>query len=143
MRYRLPSPFEEIEHTADVGIEVTGADPAEAYARAALAMSGLMAGGGEVEPVEERRLEAEGEDRAALLVDFCRQALDRFYVERLLLAEVEIDSVSETAIAARGWFGPFDPDRHAEGVDLKAVTYGGARFEPADGGWRARLIFDI
>jgi SHS2 domain-containing protein len=32
---------------------------------------------------------------------------------------------------------------HGEGADVKAVTYGGARFEPNSDGWRARLIFDI
>ncbi|MGI5861083.1 MAG: archease [Myxococcales bacterium] len=143
MRYRLPSAFQELPHTADVGIEVAGEDLAELYARAALGMSQLLAGGGPIEAKHEQRLVAEGEDRAALLVDFCRQVLDRFFLGRSLLAEIEIDQLSESRIEARGWFGPFDPEAHAEGVDIKAVTYGGAEVEQVEEGWRARLVFDI
>jgi SHS2 domain-containing protein len=39
--------------------------------------------------------------------------------------------------------GSYDPERHAEGLDLKAVTRHGARFEQVDGGWRAAVVFDI
>ncbi len=143
MRYRQPSDYIELSHTADVGIEVAGQDLGELYARVALGMAQLMSGGGPVEPQQEQRLVAEGESRSALLVDLCRQVLDQFFVGRRLLAEIELDQLSETRIEARGWFGPFDPDAHAEGVDIKAVTYGGAAVEPAGEGWRARLIFDI
>lgn len=143
MRYANPSPYEELSHTADVGIVARGASPAEACARAALAMAQLQSGGGSVDAAVERGLHAEGEDRASLLVDFCRKVLDYFYGERLLLAAVEVDALDETRIDARGWFGRFDPERHAEGVDLKAVTYARAAVEQDDGGWRATLIFDI
>jgi SHS2 domain-containing protein len=143
MRYCLPSPYEELSHTADVGLEARGADAAEACARVALAMAQLQAGGGPVEPREERAIEARGEDRASLLVDFCRQVLARFYSERLLLAAVELEEIGETRARARAWFGPFDPERHGEGVDLKAVTYARAALEPSGDGWRATLIFDI
>jgi SHS2 domain-containing protein len=144
MRYRLPSPYRELPHTADVGIEVDGADLGETCARAALAMITLVAGGGAIEPSEERRIEAEGEDRASLLVDFCRRVLGLFFFERLLACELEIMEASEQRIVARAWAGPFDSERHAEGLDIKAVTYGGAALEPrSEGGFRARLIFDI
>jgi SHS2 domain-containing protein len=69
VRYGLPSPFEEIAHTADVGIRARGTDLGETFARAALAMSQLQAGGGEIKAEEQRDVEARGEDRAALLVD--------------------------------------------------------------------------
>jgi SHS2 domain-containing protein len=144
MRYRLPSPFTELAHTADAGLEAAGGDLAETLARAALGMSQLLAGGGSVDPVEEREVVARGEDRASLLVDLCRCVLQCFFLERLLLAELEVESASETEVRARGWFGPFDPERHAEGMDIKAVTYGQAALEPVEGGgFRARLIFDI
>ena len=56
-------------------------------------------------------------------------------------------SVSASPSRKRGagaprWFTKWDPAFHREGVDVKAVTYGGARFEPDGGGWRAQLIFD-
>ena len=143
MRYELPSPYEEVPHTADVGVRARGADLAEAYARTALAMAQLQAGGGPVELQEERRLEARGEDRASLLVDLCRQVLKAFWLDRRLLAALEIDSLSDTALSARAFFGRFDPELHGEGMDIKAVTYARAAVEPVAGGYEGTLIFDI
>src|SRR5690606_37924503 len=90
MRSEQPSPYEEISHTADAGVLATGADPQEAYARAVLAMAQLQSGGGPIAIQEQRTLEAKGQDRASLLVDFARQVLNRFFDERLLLGAVEI-----------------------------------------------------
>lgn len=140
---RLPSPFEEIAHTADVGVRARGEDLPETYARTALALAQLQAGGGAVEPAEERRIEAGGDDRASLLVDFCRQALRVFWLERKLLAAVEVESLSDTALTARAWFGRFDDERHAEGVDIKAVTYARAALKAVDGGFEGSVIVDI
>ena len=143
MRYGLPSAFEELAHTADVGVRARGAVLAEAYARTALAMAQLQAGGGALEPLEERELQARGEDRASLLVDLCRQVLRVFWLERRLLAALEVTSLSDTALTARAWLCPFDPERHGEGVDLKAVTYARAAMEAKEGGYEGTLIFDI
>jgi SHS2 domain-containing protein len=144
VRFGLPSPYEEIAHTADVGICVHGADLAETFARAALAMSQLQAGGGAIEPEAERRVEARGEDRAALLVDLCRQVLRAFFRERLLLAGLEFDSLGDTSLSARALLGRFDEARHGEGTDVKAVTYARAAVTPVEGqGFSATLIFDV
>jgi SHS2 domain-containing protein len=144
MRYRLPSPYEELPHTADVGIRASGSTLNEVFARAALAMAQLQAGGGPVEPLIARPIEAHAEDRASLLVDFCRQVLARFFDERLLLGMIEVDSVGATTARAVGWFAQFDPALHVEGADLKAVTYARSAVEPLPGGgFEATLIFDI
>ncbi len=144
MHYRLPSPYEELPHTADVGIRARGSTPEEVFARAALAMAQLQAGGGPIEPVIARGIDARAEDRASLLVDFCRQVLSRFFDERLLLGMIEVASVDQTTARAVGWFWRFDSTLHVEGADLKAVTYASAAVEPlAGGGLQATLIFDI
>lgn len=144
MRLALPSPYEELAHTADVGIRVTGASREEAMARAALAMAQLQAGGGPVDARVERPLRARGEDAAATLVDLCRQVLGVGYAERLLLGAIEVAAATDTEAWARGWFGPFDPVLHGEGTDIKAVTYARARLaETSPGTWEAVLVFDV
>jgi SHS2 domain-containing protein len=144
VRYRLPSPHAELAHTADVGVVVRGQDLAETYCRAALAMAQLQTGGGALTAEEERSIRAHGEDQASLLVDLCRQVLRAFHLDRRILAALEIDSLTSTDLVARGEFGRFDPDRHGEGMDLKAVTYARASVVPrAEGGFEASLIFDI
>ena len=39
--------------------------------------------------------------------------------------------------------GRWDPVRHAEGTDMKAVTWHAARFERAGTGWRAGVLLDV
>jgi protein archease len=146
MKFEAPSPYRELDHTADVAIEIEGTSEEEVYARAALALGQLLAGGEPMTQEVERTLEPAGHDRISQLVGLCRDALACFYDERLILCAIEVRL--GPPFAATGWFTHWDPARHQEGVDVKAVTYGGARFEPTGGPggaerWRARLIFDI
>ncbi len=40
-------------------------------------------------------------------------------------------------------FARYDPVRHAEGADVKAVTWHAARLEPEGDGWVAQAVLDI
>jgi SHS2 domain-containing protein len=141
MKIEAPVAYREIDHTADVAIEVTGAVEEEVYARAALALGQILAGGGPMTQEVERTLEPAGHDRVSQLVDLLRDVLAAFYDERLILCAIDVRL--GPPFAAIGWFARWDPALHGEGADVKAVTYGGACFEPDGEGWRARLIFDI
>jgi len=141
MKIEAPISYRELDHTADVAIEIYGAGEEEVYARAALALGQMLAGGGPMTQQVERTLEPAGHDRVSQLVGLCRDVLAAFYDERLILCAIDVRL--GPPFAATGWFTRWDPARHQEGVDVKAVTYGGARFEPEGDGWRARLIFDI
>jgi SHS2 domain-containing protein len=141
MKFEAPSPFAELDHTADVAIEVTGATEEEVYARAALALGQMLAGGGPLTQQVERTLEPAGHDRVSQLIGLLRDVLAAFYDERLILCAIDVRL--GPPFAATGWYTKWDPALHGEGVDVKAVTYGGARFEPVRDGWSARLIFDI
>jgi SHS2 domain-containing protein len=141
MKFEAPSPWRELDHTADIGVEVEGGSEEEVYARAALALGQMLAGGAELTQTVVRTLEPAGHDRVSQLIALLRDVLALFYDERLILAAIEVRV--GPPFAATGWFCRWDPARHGEGVDVKAVTYGGAEFAPHDHRWRARLIFDI
>jgi SHS2 domain-containing protein len=141
MKREAPSPYRELDHTADVAIEVDGATEEEVYARAALALGQILAGGGPMTQHVERTLEPAGHDRVSQLVGLLRDVLAEFYDERLILSAIDVRL--GPPFSAIGWFTHWNPAAHREGADVKAVTYGGARFEPTAHGWTARLIFDI
>ncbi len=144
MRYALPQPFEDLGHTADVGVRVRGATAEEALARLVLAFSALAAGGGEVLPEREERVAvAGGPDLAGTAVALLRELLYRLVTEALLPAACEIVRADEDGAEATIAFGRRDPERHAEGADLKAVTWHLARLAPEDGGWVGQAVFDI
>lgn len=144
MRFRHPSPYQDYPHTADVGIQVQGSSLEQTYARAALAMADLQAGGNSIEPLSRREFNAEGKDQVDTLVDLCRKILSCFFLESLLLGAIEIVEAAPNRVVARGFMGPFDPEKYAEGIDIKAVTYARAKLELVTGGkWEAVLIFDV
>ncbi len=146
MRYALPQPYEDLAHTADVGVRVRGATAEEALARLALALGTLLAGGGDAPPEREERLAVAGGPGAGLAgtaVALLRELLFRFATERLIPAEVEVHRAGEEGAEATVAFARYDPARHAEGVDVKAVTWHAARLEPEGGGWVAQAVLDI
>ncbi len=144
MRYALPQPYREIPHTADVGVEVEGATPEEALSRLVLALAALLAGGGAVEAEREEivSVEADG-DLARLAVTVLRELLFRFATERLVAASCEVRRLDGRGAEIAVGLGRWDPVLHAEGADVKAVTWHAASFERAGAGWRARVLLDV
>jgi len=144
VRYALPQPYEEIPHTADVGLAVRGSSPAEALSRLVLALGALLADGGEVPEAREEVLRASGgTDLAQTAVAALREVLFRFATRREIPCACEVRSFSPGEAELRLGVGLYDPVRHAEGVDVKAVTYHAARFEQDHSGWRAEVVLDI
>ncbi len=144
MRLRLPQPYEDLGHTADVGVRVRGATAEEALGRLALALGTLLSGGAPAPPGPDRRMAvAGGPGRAGTAVALLRELLFRFATERLLPAEIEVHRADEAGAEATVAFARWDPERHAEGADVKAVTWHAARLEPEGAGWIAQAILDV
>jgi len=144
VRLCLPQPFEDLGHVADVGVRVRGATAGEALARLVLAFASLAAGGGEVHAEREERLSVEGgPGLAGTAVALLRELLYRLAIEGILPAACEVHSVGEAGAEVSVAFGRRDPARHAEGLDLKAVTRHAARLEPEGAGWVGQVLFDV
>lgn len=144
MKYVLPQPFEDLGHTADVGVRVRGATAEEAIARLALALGSLLAAGDAPAPVREERVTAKGAGSlAGAAVALLRELLYRFATERLLPAAVEVHRLDPTGAEATVGFARWDPVRHAEGADVKAVTWHAARLEREGDGWLAQAVLDV
>lgn len=144
MRLALPQPYEEISHTADVGIAVRGETAEEALARLVLALSALLAGGAGVAPGGRETVRVEGgADLAQAAVAVLREVLFRFATRRVIPWAVEVRALSPGRAEVDLEVGPYDPERHAAGADVKAVTYHAARLAPSGDGWEARVLLDV
>ncbi|HEX9400414.1 MAG TPA: archease [Anaeromyxobacter sp.] len=145
VRLALPQPYEDLGHTADVGVRVRGASAEEALGRLALAFSTLVTGGERtVVPLREERLDvAGGPGLAGSAVAFLRELLFRLVTAREVATEIEVHAVDARCVVATVAFGRHDPERHAEGADVKAVTWHAARLEREGDGWVAQIILDI
>ncbi len=144
MRLALPQPWEEISHTADVGIAARGATPGEALCRLVLALGALLAGGGAVEEAgTETFTVSEGSDLAQTAVAVLREVLYRAVTRRAIPCACEVLWLRPGSARVALSSGPRDPVRHAEGADVKAVTWHEARLAPDGDGWRAQAILVV
>jgi len=143
-RYAYPAPYEELDHTADLGVVVRGDSVEAVAARLVLAFSHLLSGGAPVAEVERRTIVAAAGDSAAMIVDVLSELLYLFERERLLPSSVEIAQFeAKTEARLEVGFGRYDAALHAEGVVLKAVTLHEARVERDNGGFRGQIVFDV
>jgi SHS2 domain-containing protein len=136
-KYRL------LNHTADYGIHVFGADPKELFANAAFALSDLLTRVDMLKGSDTAELQVTGDDWSDLMVNWLRELLYFWSGKELLVKTVHVLSVSESKVAANVEFDPFDPNRHEIKAEIKAVTYHQIQVTGSSKGWEAKVIFDI
>jgi SHS2 domain-containing protein len=133
-----------IEHTGELELELTGASEPELFTHGLAAMRELLRG---AEPAsaappaaapERRALELTAPDHAALLADWL--------AELALLAETERlvpERLARLELGGGGLRACVEARRAAPPHLVKGVTYHRLALEPADGGWRARVVLDV
>ncbi|MBN1283243.1 MAG: archease [Proteobacteria bacterium] len=137
--------YQIIDHTADVGMRVEAGSLPELFTEAAQAMFDLM--------IEHKRslipsievpISVEAPSLDQLLVRWLSELLFVFESRRLVLMNFWIDELARGRLfgAAKGL--KFDSARHAQKMEIKAVTYHRIKVEElSDGRWVAEVIFDI
>lgn len=136
-------PYKTFDHTADLGLAVTGQSAGELYANAAVAVFDIITDLGRVEPRETRRITVEGDSPEDLLINFLREILYLYNGERWLLREIRVTRIGDNGIEAEAFGEPLDLQKHEICKEIKAVTYHQTLVRKAPGGWEARVIFDV
>ena len=143
-RARDPGPLaREIEHTADVGLEVEAPTLPVLFERAALGMLALMMDVAAVEPRERIDLAVAAEDREALLHDWLQAVLVRLEADRFAIAELAVEEMTEGSVRGWGAGERLDPARHRLHTEIKGVSYHELVVHQTAAGWRARIILDV
>lgn len=138
MGYRI------FDHTADLGVEVTGATLEELYAGAAFALFDLLTDLSSVRAGRSREFDVLGEDPAGLLVNFLREILYAWNGEGFLMKSCFIRQITPTRLGAVLRGETYDLARHRILKEIKAVTYHQASvLRTPEGGWAARVVFDV
>ncbi len=114
--------FEEIEHTADVGIRAYGTTASEIFESAAAGMFSLVANLEGVKPVGEEEIRLSADDLPGLLVAWLSELLYLHETQRLLFCRFEVE-VRGAQLHARAWGEAIDKQRHELKLAIKAVTY--------------------
>ena len=139
----MGTPFEVLEHTADVGFEVRGSSLADLFERAGRAFLELSIDTSRVEARDERALALTSDDLPSLLVDFLSELLYLVDSGRHIPAVIAVEGISATRLAVRLTGEPRDLGRHPWKLIVKAVTYHGLEVAEEAGTWHARVFLDI
>ncbi|MBI3910248.1 MAG: archease [Armatimonadetes bacterium] len=132
-----------IEHTADKGVLVEADSYAELFVGAAEGMFASMLDLRDL-PIEiVERIEVSAPDREALMVAWLQELIFRFEVENAAFFAFNIEEATDTHLVATVRGCPWPATRPRWGAAVKAATYHGLEVAPTNGGWRARVIFDV
>ncbi len=136
-------PYRLIEHTADLGIEITAGSLNELFEEAARAMfNEIVEDLSKVEHRVEKVLSLEESTLEDLLVSWLSELLYIFDVEEVVFSKFEV-SIEGTALKGRAYGEYIDRSRHVLRTEIKSVTYHMLSIERTDGSYKATVIFDI
>ena len=134
-----------VEHTAELELELEAVTEREVLADALSAIGELLEDeeqspgcNAAPAPLERRALHAGARDRPALLAAWLEELLflaesEGFIPLQIADLSIDADCLRATVVGRMGAPRPL----------VKAVTYHRLEFEPTDGGYRARVVFDV
>jgi SHS2 domain-containing protein len=134
--------FEILEHTADIGLRARAPTREKLFEALGEGLATLqdawIPNGG-----DERRVEVEASDAAALLVAWLDELLFLHETEDAVFAGLVVDRVDDASLSARVRLSPRG-DRELEGVGVKAATYHQVRVDrEPDGVWIGQVYLDV
>lgn len=133
------TPWEEIEHTADVALRVYGETLAALFTHAARGMLSLAGGQPANGDTRQIEIKLEAIDTETLLVDWLTEIAYLLEGEELVVTDVKIGEISERALGGAVIGQPGRAfDKH-----IKAVTYHALSITQAEDGYRATIVFDV
>lgn len=135
--------YQLIEHTADMGIDIQGDDPADLFLQAALGLLAIISAPMQAVGRQLQRVQVAGEDRGELLVNWLNEIIYLLETKGFYPLTFHIDEAGEKYLQARIEGEPFDPSRHPVEREVKAVTYHRLRIEEVGGRWRAQVFVDL
>ncbi len=142
-RREPPVAYELVDHTADIGVVVTGIDLADLLAAAGVALADLITDPAQVEARNTRTISLEAPSAEELLVRWLNELIFVREVEEFLWRTVEVQVEGETRLRATLHGETYRPGKHAVRTGLKAATYHQLAITRAPGAWKARVILDV
>lgn len=135
--------FREIEHTADLGVEVTAATFRALIAASGEALFALIADLRNIDLREEIIVCASGDEPEELLHAWLCELLARFNIEGFVGKKCSIGQITADRVDGTIRGEKLDLNRHRFRTEIKGVTYHEFRVWQEDGLWHARIIFDV
>lgn len=134
--------YRQVEHTADVKVEIYGRDLGELFSNACFCIFDVMLDSNRIRGQNSAPVSLESRELPELFMDWLRELLFHFSTRSFAVAGVAVADVDERHINATLFGEPFDLERHGLKVELKAPTYHQFSIEKSPDGYRATVVFD-
>jgi SHS2 domain-containing protein len=137
--------IETFDHTADVGLRVTGADLDDLFRTAAGGVFDyIVVDRATVRPDHREAFALESDDPAELLAVWLNELIYRCETRHRLYSAYDVHVAADgLSLQAEIAGEPIDRDRHELDHEVKAVTRHGLHLTRTADGWAAELILDI
>ncbi|MBN2702054.1 MAG: archease [Methylothermaceae bacterium] len=140
------STWEHFEHMADIGVRGFGDTPAEAFARAAVAMTAVVTDPAVVAPRDTVEIELGRDDDGdleLLLVDFLNAVIYEMAVQGMLFSRYDV-RIDDRRLRATLQGEAVDRAKHQPAVEVKGATYTELKVaRSAQGAWLAQCVLDV
>lgn len=130
-------------HTADAVLHVAAPTLEAVCVDAATALTSLLVVGPAAVPATGvRRFRVPWTAPELLLHGWLRAVLLAFATEGWVGSRFEV-AITPAGLEGNAFGARFDPERHGQGVEVKAVTYHRLEVARSDEGWRAQVLVDV
>jgi SHS2 domain-containing protein len=131
--------WEEIDHTADIAIRVSGDTLADLFSTSASAMFALVAKPEACAPSVFADVRLEAIDRESLLVDWLNELLYLHERDEIVIVDIIFDQLTYTELQARVRGLPVSVYQ----TSIKAATFHNLEIERYQEEYRTTIVFDI
>jgi len=133
--------YQYLDHTADLGIDVWADDLPGLFAHIGEAIFETQIIG-KLTARKKKSIALKGESLEDLFVDWCRELLYNFSVDKYIPCKYRI-RIADLSLEAHLLGDRYDPERHRVRMEIKNPTYHKLEIEEKEGLIRARIIFDV
>lgn len=134
--------YEILEHTADIGIKITGTSISEIFWKAIHATADLLSGGIEIQPKIERSFSAKEENMETALVSILEEII-YFFEKELFLPSVFSVNIENDQYQINLKGNIVSAEDIKNGTEIKAVTYHQLEIKEVGDEYEATVIFDV
>jgi tRNA nucleotidyltransferase (CCA-adding enzyme) len=135
--------WEHFAHGADIGVRGVGPTKADAFAQAALALTGVITSPAAVRPITAIRIACDAPSDDVLLADWLNVLVYEMSTRHMLFSAFVV-SIDGSRLTATAWGEAVDPARHEPAVEIKGATYTALAVAPLDDDhWLAQCVVDV
>ena len=135
--------YEFFDHTADMGIRATGGTLAELFTRMAQGLTELIAEDSPLQPRERRTIQLTAADAPSLLLAWLTELLFWFSTDQFLPVRCTLEQATPITLQGVVEGERFDPARHVQGREVKAITRHLLKVRQRNGSWEGQVVVDI